>query len=93
MLSLQQFINIFEGGAGGHMAHPYDYADFTAADLIDLVDSLFKGKIEDLKEKLDGFNIEATMNWYKSIAVEKEEFCYMDYGIKDRESFNKFYLM
>lgn len=62
MLSLQRYIYLFEGGAGGHMAHPFDYTDFTADDLIDLVDSLFKGKIEDLKEKLDGFNIEATMN-------------------------------
>ena len=62
MLTLQRYIYLFEGGAGGHMAHPFDYTDFTADDLIDLVDSLFKGKIEDLKEKLDGFNIEATMN-------------------------------
>ena len=44
------------------MAHPFDYTDFTANDLIDLVDSLFKGKIENLKEKLDGMNIMATMN-------------------------------
>ena len=62
MLDLQRYIYLFEGGQAGHMAHPFDYTDFTADDLIDLVDSLFKGKIEDLKEKLDGFNIEATMN-------------------------------
>lgn len=62
MLSLKRYIAIFEGGAGGHMAHPFDYTDFTANDLIELVDSLFQGKVEDLKEKLDGFNIEATMN-------------------------------
>ena len=67
MKSLIQYIQeylhpIFEGGAGGHMAHPFDYTDFTANDLIELVDSLFQGKVEDLKEKLDGFNIEATMN-------------------------------
>ena len=62
MLTLQRYIYLFEGGAGGHMAHPFDYTDFTADDLIDLVDSLFKGKVEHLKEKLDGFNISATMN-------------------------------
>jgi len=62
MLSLQRYIYLFEGGQAGHMAHPFDYTDFTANDLIDLVDSLFKGKIENLKEKLDGFNIMATMN-------------------------------
>lgn len=67
MKSLIQYIHealqpIFEGGAGGHMAHPFDYTDFTANDLIELVDSLFKGKVEHLKEKLDGYNINASMN-------------------------------
>ena len=67
MKSLIEYIHevlqpILEGGAGGHMAHPFDYTDFTANDLIELVDSLFKGKVEELKEKLDGFNISASMN-------------------------------
>ena len=62
MLNLQRYTYLFEGGQAGHMAHPFDYTDFTANDLIDLIDSLFKGKIENLKEKLDGFNIMATMN-------------------------------
>ncbi len=67
MKSLIQYIHealqpILEGGAGGHMAHPFDYTDFTANDLIELVDSLFQGKVEHLKEKLDGYNISASMN-------------------------------
>ena len=69
MISLVQYIRealnlklVKEGGAAGHMAHPIDYTDWTANDLIDLVDSLFKGKVENLKEKLDGFNINASMN-------------------------------
>ena len=67
MKSLIQYIHealqpIFEGGAAGHMAHPFDYTDFTADDLIELVDSLFKGKVEEVKEKLDGFNMNASMN-------------------------------
>ena len=62
MIPLIRYIQINEGGAGGHMAHPFDYTDFTANDLIELVDSLFKGKVEHLKEKLDGFNINASMN-------------------------------
>lgn len=62
MINLNRYIMLFEGGQAGHMAHPFDYTDFTANDLIDLVDSLFKGKIENLKEKLDGMNIMATMN-------------------------------
>lgn len=62
MLNLQRYVLLFEGGAGGHMAHPFDYTDFTANDLIELVDLLFKGKVEHLKEKLDGMNINASMN-------------------------------
>ena len=67
MISLLEYIHealqpVFEGGAGGHMAHPFDYTDFTANDLIELVDSLFKGKVENIKEKLDGYNINASMN-------------------------------
>ena len=53
---------ITEGGAAGHMAHPFDYTDFTGNELLELVDSLFSGKIEDIKEKLDGTNLHATMN-------------------------------
>lgn len=53
---------IIEGGAAGHMAHPFDYTDFTGEELLELVDSLFSGKIENVKEKLDGANLHATMN-------------------------------
>lgn len=53
---------VTEGGQAGHMAHPFDYTDFTANDLINLVDDIFGGRIEHMKEKLDGFNIMATMN-------------------------------
>lgn len=53
---------ITEGGAAGHMSHPFDYDEFTGHDLLELVDDLFGGKIENMKEKLDGTNIHATMN-------------------------------
>ena len=53
---------IVEGGAGGHMSHPFDYDELTGDDLIELVEDLFGGKITDIKEKLDGTNIHATMN-------------------------------
>lgn len=73
MISLQDYVfehlinkckevYVMEGGQAGHMAHPFDYTDFTANDLIQLVDDLFSGKVEHMKEKLDGFNIMATMN-------------------------------
>ena len=67
MISLNRYINIFEGGLAGHMAHPFDYTDFTGNDLIDLIDKLFSGKIEHMKEKLDGMNINATMNLHGDV--------------------------
>jgi hypothetical protein len=62
MLNLQRYILIYEGGQAGHMAHPIEYTDFTGNDLIELVNDLFTGKVEEMKEKLDGMNIMATMN-------------------------------
>lgn len=61
-LTPMNFNMINEGGAGGHMSHPFDYTDFTGEDLLELVENLFSGKIEDVKEKLDGTNLNATMN-------------------------------
>ena len=37
--------------------------------------------------------IDATLAWYKDIAVEKDEFNFKDYGIFDRGDLEKFYLM
>ena len=61
MINLQRYVMIYEGGAGGHMAHPIDYTDFTGEQLIELVDNLFSGKIETMKEKLDGMNIKVKL--------------------------------
>lgn len=60
MINLYQYL--VEGGASGHMAHPYDYTEFTLRDLKGLIRNLFSGKIEDITEKIDGTNIQATMN-------------------------------
>lgn len=62
MLNLTQYIQIFEGGASGHMSHVWDETDFTCQDLLDLIDDLFGGKITTATEKLDGTNIQASMN-------------------------------
>lgn len=51
-----------EGGMSGHLAHPIDFSFFTALDLKQLVRDIFSGKIEDVTEKIDGTNIQATMN-------------------------------
>lgn len=60
--SLKRYCNIIEGGMAGHMAHPIDFSDFTAYDLKELITDLFEGRIEDITEKIDGTNIQATMN-------------------------------
>ena len=69
MYSLQEYIDnkyyelvINEGGMGRHMAHPIDYDDLTFGDLKDMIEQLFSGRITELKEKLDGTNIQATVN-------------------------------
>ena len=62
MLNLTQYVQIFEGGASGHMQHVIDETDFTCQDLLDLIDDLFGGKISNATEKLDGTNIQASMN-------------------------------
>lgn len=53
---------ILEGGAAGHLAHVIDFGDFTAKNLKELVSDIFSGKIEDITEKIDGLNLQATMN-------------------------------
>lgn len=53
---------ILEGGAAGHMAHPMDYDDLSIDDIIELITELFSGQIENITEKIDGTNIQATMN-------------------------------
>lgn len=50
---------ILEGGLAGHMSTPIDFPEFTGDDLKELVESLFSGKIEHMKEKLDGTNLNA----------------------------------
>jgi len=57
---LHKFIT--EGGAAGHMSHPYDYDEMTGKEICNLIGTLFSGQMENVKEKLDGTNIFATMN-------------------------------
>lgn len=53
---------IEEGGASGHLAHIIDYTDLTLDNLKGIIYSLFNSRIEDVTEKLDGMNIQASMN-------------------------------
>lgn len=62
MILLSEYILIKEGGMAHHMAHIIDETDFTCQDLLDLIDDIFGGKITNATEKLDGTNIQASMN-------------------------------
>lgn len=54
--------SVKEGGAAGHMSHPFDVDDFTFGDYKQLVQDLFNSKIERFTEKLDGMNIFASVD-------------------------------
>ena len=49
-----------EGGAAGHMAHPYEDVDLTFEDIENLIDSALTGQGEYAQEKLDGQNLMVT---------------------------------
>lgn len=51
-----------EGGAAGHMNHPYEVDEFTFQDLANLITDLFCGNIENITEKLDGQNLFASVD-------------------------------
>lgn len=55
---------LFEGGAAGHIPHPYEINSFTFFDLKDLIFKLFTGKITSMTEKLDGQNLFASVDEY-----------------------------
>lgn len=62
-----------EGGAAGHMSHPYDYSEFTFKDLKDLIHDLFAGTVEDITEKLDGQNLFASMDEHGNTIFARTE--------------------
>ncbi len=49
-----------EGGAAGHMTHPYEDYDLTFKDANSMIDAALSGKVEYAQEKLDGQNLMAT---------------------------------
>ena len=53
---------IMEGGASGHMLHPFDVNEFTGYDIEELIRTMFGGKMEGMTEKMDGFGMQASMN-------------------------------
>ena len=53
---------VLEGGASGHMLHPFDVDEFTGYDIEELIRTMFGGKMEGMTEKMDGFGMQASMN-------------------------------
>lgn len=51
---------LLEGGAAGHLAHPYEDYDLTFQDIQNIIDSALSGKVEYAQEKLDGQNLMVT---------------------------------
>ena len=49
-----------EGGAAGHLAHPYEDYDLTFADIEHMIDAALNGTVEYAQEKLDGQNLMVT---------------------------------
>ena len=52
---------IFEGGAFGHLLHPYEDNELTFKDLFDLIEAIYSNNIEFAQEKTDGVNIMFSM--------------------------------
>ena len=48
---------ITEGGAAGHLAHPYEDVDLTFNDVENMIDAALTGKLQLAQEKLDGQNL------------------------------------
>ena len=49
-----------EGGAAGHLAHPYEDYDLTFQDIENMIDAALGGTLEYAQEKLDGQNLMVT---------------------------------
>ena len=62
-----------EGGAAGHMSHPYDYPELTFRDLKTLIHDLFAGSITDVTEKLDGQNLFASVDEHGNTIFARNE--------------------
>ena len=51
---------LIEGGAAGHMAHPYDDLELTFDEAEKMIDAALSGTVEFAQEKLDGQNLMVT---------------------------------
>jgi len=61
-------LQLLEGGAFGHLSHPYDIPEFTFNDLKELVKNALHGELEWSRAKTDGHNLMVTFRDGKLIA-------------------------
>lgn len=59
-LALMERRLLMEGGAAGHMSHPFDDLELTFDDAKNMIDAALSGKVEFAQEKLDGQNLMVT---------------------------------
>ena len=74
-VSIMDEVNLIlqEGGAYGHMAHPYDDMDLTFGDLKQIIDMGLQGKLSKvITEKLDGQAISVSWKNGKLIAARNK---------------------
>ena len=64
--TLSESMILLEGGAAGHLAHPYEDYDLTFKDIQNMINAALGGTLESAQEKLDGQNLMVT---YKDGAV------------------------
>jgi len=60
LAALTERLLLKEGGAAGHMAHPYEDVDLTFEEVENMIDAALTGKVEYAQEKLDGQNLMVT---------------------------------
>lgn len=61
-----------EGGAAGHMAHPFEDLELTFADAKNMIDAALSGKVEFAQEKLDGQNLMMTYKDGQALSARKK---------------------
>lgn len=58
--SIAESALLTEGGAAGHLAHPYEDYDLTFQDIENMIEAALSGEVEYAQEKLDGQNLMVT---------------------------------
>ena len=58
--AMSESMVLLEGGAAGHLAHPYEDYDLTFEDIQNMIDAALGGTLVSAQEKLDGQNLMVT---------------------------------